>query len=731
MPTNKLRKVTRPRERDKLHSTVALLAIAVYLALFAWAALPSLSGDGEVIRRYHVLQLVLLPEVLFDAWFGNPPRLALLDRLPIFATAGLMLGTAWALGRVLLSLLRLGQQTNRWEHAALATALGAAVLSQVVFYLGWAGWLDRQSVFILMPAVVWLALLAMEHRRFARIFTLRKRQPASLATPPAEPSPEGVFSGPAWLVWLLAFSFPVLLGGMLPPIEFDVLEYHLQAPKEFYQSGRIEFLPHNVYGNMPLGAEMFALWGMALSGDWWHGGLAGKTVTAVFALLTALGLYGAGRRTGGPCRAWAAAVLFLSVPWVVQVSTLGLVDVVLGAYLFFAVWLLLEPSVTNAGSQTASQPLGWRRALAVGLLAGGAAACKYTGLIFAVLPLAAWIAWRHRRRPTTAARSLAAFAGGVLLAGAGWYLKNAVTAGNPLYPLLYDLLGGAAWSAEQNARWVRVHRPHDFSLPTLAADVWGVLLGSEWLSPLLIPAALLGGIAAYRNRRLRPLVWMIIYLLAVWWLFTHRIDRFWLPCVPLAALLGAFGVCRLADHHPRVVPWGTAFLLAATWIVATSSGGGDNRYFVPLDELRTARMAPGVRAINRLADDLAPSQAAVLSVGDAAVFDVEIPVVYATCFNRQPWEAIARQRTPQEIAEELARRRIRLVYVNWAEIARYRSPGNYGFSDFVQPEQFDRLEQAGVLRRIPLPEEQAGGPIALYRVVPPRERWSSLPHRVQ
>ena len=54
----------------------------------------------------------------------------------------------------------------------------------------------------------------------------------------------------------------VLLAAVLPPADFDVREYHLQVPKEWLQAGRIEFLPHNVYGNMPLGAEMQALLAM-------------------------------------------------------------------------------------------------------------------------------------------------------------------------------------------------------------------------------------------------------------------------------------------------------------------------------------------------------------------------------------------------------------------------------------------------------------------------------------
>ena len=91
----------------------------------------------------------------------------------------------------------------------------------------------------------------------------------------------------------------IMLGSMLPPWHFDVREYHSQVPKEWYQAGRVTFMPHNVYGNMPLGAEMHSVLGMAMMfGDeaWWWGGLVGKTVIGSFALLTALALYAAGRR---------------------------------------------------------------------------------------------------------------------------------------------------------------------------------------------------------------------------------------------------------------------------------------------------------------------------------------------------------------------------------------------------------------------------------------------------
>ena len=48
----------------------------------------------------------------------------------------------------------------------------------------------------------------------------------------------------------------------------------------------------------------------------------------------------------------------------------------------------------------------------------------------------------------------------------------------------------------------------------------------------------------------------------------------------------------------------------------------------------------------------------------------------------------------------MAARQIAYIYVNWGEIDRYRH-SNYGFTDFVQPEVFDRLVAEGVLEPLP------------------------------
>ena len=93
-----------------------------------------------------------------------------------------------------------------------------------------------------------------------------------------------------------------------------------------------------------------------------------------------------------------------------------------------------------------------------------------------------------------------------------------------------------------------------------------------------------------------------------------------------------------------------------------------------------------------------PADGGVLTVGDAAVFDLRPPVLYNTCFDDCIFEQLVKGKTPGEIRAELAARHIAYVYVNWGEIDRYRSPGNYGFTDFVQPAVFARLVQRGRAR---------------------------------
>ena len=349
-------------------------------------------------------------------------------------------------------------------------------------------------------------------------------------------------------------------------------------------------------------------------------------------------------------------------------------------------------------------------------MAGAAAATKYTGLAFGVLPVGVFlIVILYRKVPTRSLlKFLAVYLIAAFLGGGAWYVKNLILIGNPVYPLAYEWFGGATWTAEKAARWSRIHSPHGFSARVLAADIGRIILTSEWLSPLIVPLAILALFKVpRRNKVSKGCIAFIIGLFMIWWFLTHRIDRFWLPILPFLCVLAAIGV----DQSDRVSwRWFIAIAsgVAITWnVLAVVSGvAADNRYFAPLAQLRNdpARIGPDHVLLNQLFGELQAKgeEKKLLCVGDAAVFELQMPVLYATCFDDQPWEILTKGKGPQQIRNNLRRENIGYVYVNWREIARYRSPGNYGFTPFVQPEQFRELVKAGVLVPVLMPSGSHG-----------------------
>jgi hypothetical protein len=139
--------------------------------------------------------------------------------------------------------------------------------------------------------------------------------------------------------------------------------------------------------------------------------------------------------------------------------------------------------------------------------------------------------------------------------------------------------------------------------------------------------------------------------------------------------------------------------LAFDFAVIADGPVADNRY---LANLNTLRVDPArVDAWHLYFNDHADNVTGLLLVGDAQPFDLEVPVTYNTVFDDSIFEQIASGQTPEQVRHALGQRRISHVLVDWSEIARYRSPGNYGITDFLQPRVFDDLVAAGVLEKLP------------------------------
>ena len=685
----------------------SIAAIALALVGIAWLWL----FVGAERLRVALLFALLTPELIVGSWFGNYQQpLALLDRWPLIAVAGLLLLAAHELGYWVLRATRAAEWLSGLERVTLAIGVGLNLVSLYTLLIGLAGLLPFRWLIVgpivLAAAVTAVRLIAAIRRRLSQ--RTSEATAAEVTDGPRFDRLAKVLLGLATLIGVM-----IVLGAMLPPIDFDVREYHLQVPKEWWREGRVSFLPHNIYGNMPLGAEMQTLAAMAfMPGDdgWWLGALAGKLTMACYAPLTAALLVAAGIRWFTPRSGALAAAIFMAQPWIAHTAVTGLNEPAVTYYVLAAIYVLCL------------SPLRPGLALLCGFLAGGAAACKYPAVIYAVLPLglAMFAApTSDEDQPRTLGRVVtdtlrnlvpgarwgiaALFAAGVLLGCGPWYAKNAALTGNPVYPLAYDLFGGETRTPEKNAQWQRAHQvPRNeagarYSLAQLRSAGRKLFFEGVYTSPLLLPLLLVVGMAAATRwlRRsnapgeptsnafaLAACIWLVL-ITAVWWFATHRIERFWLPALPLAAILAAQAPSAVTSRGARGVV--TVFILIGVFygaLAAASPLVGDSRWFVALDALRNSNLAPARRWLN---ENTQPGQR-VLLVGDAEPFELVPKAYYNTCFDDSLLAGWSVGRSARQRREALESRDIAFVYVDWNEIGRYLSPGNYGYDPRWTPE---------------------------------------------
>ena len=289
--------------------TVLIGLEAVWLVWFLCQPLPNAPTNWGVVRRgIFLVQFFpgVLPQIRFEqshlglaiGELSHVENLA--QRLPIALAAALIAASAIALGRLVVAMSR-HRASFRFLGAVRASASvsGTTGLGAITLLVGRLGMLSTGTVRAGLVLFIAVELIVLVRERFAlRIDERLAPAPDNLRRPALW---SVMARGVGFLLIVGPFLLVMMLGALLPTVDYDALSYHLQGPKEFYQQGRITFLPHNVYTSMPFGVEMLHLMGMVVLGDWWRGALAGQLLVALFAPATALLI----ARTAG--RWWSGA----------------------------------------------------------------------------------------------------------------------------------------------------------------------------------------------------------------------------------------------------------------------------------------------------------------------------------------------------------------------------------------------------------------------------------------
>lgn len=690
----------------------------------------SIPFESTEVPRCVLFYSLLEPELLIpEGPFG-------FERFAFLGLGLVCLAAASGLGLLVLRFLPFANRLSFLERLVFAGGIGLNLCSSGMLVLGLLGLADSIVLVRILTGIGCLVFAASLFFECKRIYVAENQQPEI----PRLKAPQ---CSPWWFVFPVVAGFVILFYGTQPPVEYDVVSYHLAGAKEFFQSGKIGFAPHNVYMNMPFGAEMFALWGMCFCGEWYAGGLLGKVLIAACSIITGLGLFAAGNRYHSRFAGIVAMTVYLTTPWTLFLSAFGLVDGALGMYIFLALYAMLLSDGRKSGI------------IACGYLAGAAAACKYPAILYLVLPLGIWICVacylrkrddepagkknvRKKRRLKSVLVAAGIYAAAVCIACGLWYAKNAVYTGNPTYPLLYNVFGDSSgtWNPEKNARWTRIHGPHGFSFEDFTNSTKQVLLNSPYLSPLIVPLGLLCVIPPIRekifgrkkddgfeeeNRQwVAVLVRLLIYsgfVLACWWFLTHRIDRFWIPLLPIFSLAAGFGAGWSKDLWWKVCIAG--LLIFATVYLVVFGNAKHPGVFLPVESLRNGTTMNGIYTGSpwEIWYNANPPSGKILLIGEAKAYAFKPGVVYNTCFDDTIFDRLVKDKTPAEIREGFRKEGISDILVNWGELRRFRSKGNYGYtSDFVQPEVFEALVGLGILRPTGPGDEFPEYPIRAYKL---------------
>ena len=749
-----------------------LIAVAAIYGGIVWFSSETLQNNSEYSRRD---LWIAVPDLLgeyfsFTENSNEPVRpsgwLYFPERLDLLAGAGLILLFSWGWGYLIVdqlypcptresgaglaSPLPYAEQGTDLERLYWSLVTGIAAWGTLTLLLGLCG--------VMWSGVFWCLGVGPVLLSVMRCWSAKQRADKGVRSTPAIWSGLGV----ACAIVIAPFLLAMLLGALQPPNDFDVKEYHLEGAKEFSLRGQVEMLPHNVYTSFPFLTEMLCLSGMILRGDWFRGALVGQAVLAAFAPLTALGLFVAARRWLGTAAGWFAVLVHLTCPWIYRISIIAYAEGGLACFLFATFFAALRSmEATDARSAR-------RWTILTGLLAGASAACKYPAVLTVVIPLGALVVgralWpvrpgslapegRTGKRDRPALRLAFLYTVGVLATFGPWLGKNLCETGNPVYPLLYSVFGGADWDEASNAKWKAGH-PLPLKDITgvgwVARDtrdrLWDVFLGSDWQSALYLSLAVAAVFAIWRSNRsvglspreivasrdawakahatngTRVLLLAVAYslwLFLTWQFLTHRLDRFWVPMLPLLSLLAGAGLAALWEAVEEFMPNRSGEVYAVlrgviavpvfsvvlfNLALATSPLGGNNSYLMEMQALRELAKTPCIAFVESL--QLAPTDK-VLFVGEAAMFDAAFPYEYNTVFDHSIFERDCSEglpntlatnqhlRSAKEILDTWHERGITHIVVNWSEILRYRT--TYRYTDFVHPSRFQALVESGVL----------------------------------
>jgi hypothetical protein len=522
----------------------------------------------------------IIPEV--EA-LGSIPRAIL--------AVSLLLAAAYGAGRIVAGPTR-GPRSGL-DAALLQIAVGLSLVGAIGVTLGQMQWLAGSRSIWLLGGLSLLALPPlMRCWRF----------PAFQYT-----SPIGKLRQLWWFSLPLALALVTLGPALCYPSGWDELVYHSELPRRWLAVGSPSFYPDLPYSGFPsLGEILFWL-------------MAPIEVVIAPRLLVwvcwVIGLVLLQRLLRQSLRSSAACMLtfaFALSPATLLISANCYVESILMMQLAALLVAFGRPR------RRAGTALCWAPSAVIGVLAGGAAAVKLTGLAILAVPCLWYfgVTWRDRFHTQPAVKNLGVCLMAAICVALPFYVRPWLATGNPFYPYFGE------WFTADPAR-LELSRYHHaiggaaFGVRSVAAFLTGPLLlsfaeknydgsfGWQLLGFVLLAAVAV--VNAWRSRRR----WLIWWPAAVWlwlytfWYLTAQQARFAVPAMLVLVALAGLGLHPIRGKLRNLLlialvtaavvsaPWRTAGYYLGSWLAVLGAFSATQQ----LDEGTDFRYVPLLQAI--------------------------------------------------------------------------------------------------------------------------------------
>ncbi len=467
-------------------------------------------------------------------------------------SVALLLTAACGAGGVLLSFASL-RNGREFDLVLLRIVVGLNLVGLVSVVFGQLGWLVGGRQLWLLAA---MSLLPLTERKNWCVASALAWLPGACATLDPRQWPRSL--------WLALLAAGVTLGPALAyPVGWDELVYHGVLPRRWQADGGPAFYSDLPYSAFPSLCEIL-FWLMAPL----ESVIAPRLLIWVCWMLGVMILARLVRRQVAGEASVIVTCAFMLSPATLMISANCYVESL--QMLNVAAILLAVGLKSNASSTTTERA----PPLLLGILAGGAAAVKLTGLTVLLLPCLWYFgrACRDRSAWRVAARRMGIYSMVAVGFGLPFYWRAWSATGNPFYPYF------AEWFSSDPACLEMSRFHHEiggsfFGVRSAETFLAGPLLlafndrlydgtfGWQFLGILLLAAIAL--VSAIRWRVGRLAVWPAIVALVLYgfWYLTAQQARFAVPMLLAAVVVASFGLRRL--HRPLRC-WAMAVLLATT-----------------------------------------------------------------------------------------------------------------------------------------------------------------------